>query len=131
MSGFDDALRSVLDWPVAHAGAAVVGPSGVLARVGATDRAFVLASVTKPLAALAALVAVEEGALDLADPVDEQLLPGATVEHLLAHASGLAPEGRLRSFPPATRLVYSNVGYELLGDVVGTAATMPFAAYFD
>ena len=59
------------------------------------------------------------------------MLPGATVEHLLAHASGIAPEGRLRSFPPAVRRVYSNAGYELLGELVAAAVTMPFADYFD
>jgi CubicO group peptidase (beta-lactamase class C family) len=125
------ALAVVGSWPVNSAAAAIVGPDGVIARFGPTDRPFPLASVTKPLAALATLVAIEEGALELSDPVEEELLPGATVEHLLAHASGLAPEGRMRSFPPATRRVYSNTGFDLLGTVVATAVTMPFANYFD
>jgi CubicO group peptidase (beta-lactamase class C family) len=131
MSPFDTALAQVGEWPVRTAAAAVVAPSGVLARYGPTDHSFALASVTKPLSALAAHIAITEGALELSDPVDEGLLPGATVEHLLAHASGIAPEGRVRSFPPAVRRVYSNAGFDLLGDVVAAAVTMPFADYFN
>ena len=129
MSGLDDALRALDDWPVPHAAAAVVGPDGVLASRGPQDHPFPLASVTKPLAALAVLVAVEEEAVALDDPADEQLLPGATLRHLLAHASGMAPERPLRSFPPATRRVYSNVGIERAAELVSAAAGMPFADY--
>jgi CubicO group peptidase (beta-lactamase class C family) len=118
-------------WPVPTAAAAVVDTSGVLASHGPLDHPFALASVTKPLAALAILVAVEEEAVSLHDPADEQLLPGATLRHLLAHASGMAPERPLRSFPPAVRRVYSNVGIERAGDLVAAAAGMPFAQYLD
>jgi CubicO group peptidase (beta-lactamase class C family) len=124
-------LAAVDDWPVAAAAVAVVGPDGVLAAHGPTDRAFPLASVTKPLATLAVLVAVEEGALELSDPADEALIPGATLRHLLAHASGLAPEQPMRAFPPGVRRVYSNVGIELAGSLLETAVGMPFATYFD
>jgi CubicO group peptidase (beta-lactamase class C family) len=125
-----DALAAIGNWPVGRAAAAVVTPDGVLAGFGDTGAPFALASVTKPLSALAAHVAISEGALELSTPVDEILLPGATVEHLLAHASGMAPEGRLRSFAPGVRRVYSNAGFDLLADVVAAAATMPFAQYF-
>jgi CubicO group peptidase (beta-lactamase class C family) len=124
-------LAAVDDWPVGTAAAAVVGPEGVLAAHGPTDHVFALASVTKPLAVLAALVAVEEGALDLATPADEALIPGATLRHLLAHASGLAPERPMRSFAPAERRVYSNVGIELAGALVEAAVGMAFPSYFD
>ena len=130
MSIFDAALAPVENWPVSHAAVAVVGPGSILAAVGDIDRAFALASVTKPLASLTTLVAVEEGALELSDPVDEQLLPGATIRHLLAHASGLAPERRLRSFAPGVRRVYSNVGIDLLAERVEAAVGMGFARYF-
>ncbi len=124
----DTVLAAIEHWP-ATAAAAVLSPAGVLATHGDLERPFALASVTKPLAALATLVAVEEGALALADAADEGLIPGATVRHLLAHASGLAPERRLRSFPPATRRVYSNVGIDLVGELVSAAVDMPFADY--
>lgn len=126
-----DALSAVADWPAPSAAAAVVGPDGVLAATGPTMQPFPLASVTKPLSVLAMLVAVEEGALELGVAADEALIPGATLRHLLAHASGLAPERPLRSFAPAERRVYSNVGIELAASLVEAAVGMPFASYFD
>ena len=124
-------LDAIAGWPVPTAAAAVVGPSGVLATHGPIEHGFGLASVTKPLAALAVLVAVEEEAVSLDDPADEALIPGATLRHLLAHASGLAPERPMRSFAPAVRRVYSNVGIELAAELVGRATDMPFAKYLD
>ena len=59
------ALDLIADWPVPVASAAVVGPSGVLAERGDVGLEYRLASVTKPLVARAAQVAVEEGVLDL------------------------------------------------------------------
>lgn len=128
MTAFDTALSTVDTWPTSAA-AAVVTPAGVVAAHGPTGTVFPLASVTKPLTALATLVAVEEGAVELSDPADEALVPGATIRHLLAHASGLAPERPMRSFPPATRRVYSNVGINLVASLVERAVEMPFAAY--
>lgn len=124
-------LTALDEWPVGTAAAAVVGPSGVIATHGPVEHAFPLASVTKPLAALAILVAVEEEAVSLDDAADESLLPGATLRHLLAHASGVAPERLLRSFAPAQRRVYSNVGIELAARLVERASGMPFSRYLD
>ena len=127
-------LTSVVEqagkWPVGVAAAAAVGPSGVLASTGPVNRQFPLASVTKPLAVLSALVAVEEGALELTDTANEDLVPGATVRHLMSHASGLAPDELRRMFPLATRRVYSHVGIELLADLVARSVDMPFGSYF-
>ena len=127
-------LTSVVEqagkWPVGVAAAAAVGPRGVLASTGPVNRQFPLASVTKPLAVLSALVAVEEGALELTDTANEDLVPGATVRHLMSHASGLAPDELRRMFPLATRRVYSHVGIELLADLVARAVDMPFGRYF-
>ena len=67
------------------AAAAVVGPSGVLAQYGDAAQRFALASVTKPLVARAAQIAIEEGVVELDTPAGP---PGSTVRHLLAHASG-------------------------------------------
>jgi len=127
-------LTSVVEqagkWPVGVAAVAAVGPNGVLAATGPVNRQFPLASVTKPLAVLSALVAVEEGALELTDAANEDLVPGATVRHLMSHASGLAPDELRRMFPLATRRVYSHVGIELLADLVARAVDMPFGSYF-
>ena len=78
-------LDVLADWPVSSVAAAVVGPGGVLASYGDIERPFALASVTKPLVARAAQVAVEEGVIDLDTAAGP---PGATVRHLLAHAAG-------------------------------------------
>jgi CubicO group peptidase (beta-lactamase class C family) len=129
VNALDRVLAGVADWPVPTAATAVIGRDGVLAGYGPQQHRFALASVTKPLAVLCMLVAVEEGAIELDHPADEALLPGATLRHLLAHASGIAPERPLRSFPPATRRVYSNVGIELAASLVGTAVEMPFVDY--
>jgi CubicO group peptidase (beta-lactamase class C family) len=83
--------------------------------------------VTKPLTALTTLAAIDDGLLTLDDPAGP---PGSTVRHLLAHASGLAPEQPMRSFPPAVRRVYSNVGIELAAGLVEKATGMAFGDYF-
>ncbi|SHH26846.1 CubicO group peptidase, beta-lactamase class C family [Jatrophihabitans endophyticus] len=127
--GGSRALVGLDGWPVPTAAAAVVGPDGVLATHGRVDHEFALASVTKPLAALAVLVAVEEEAVSLDDPADADLLPGATLRHLLAHASGVAADERRRERPPGDRRVYSNAGFELAGDLVTRATGIPFADY--
>jgi CubicO group peptidase (beta-lactamase class C family) len=131
VSDYADALAAVAQWPVPDAAAAVVGPSGVLATIGPVQREFYLASVTKPLSALAILVAVEEEAVSLDDAAEPDLVPGATLRHLLAHASGLAPERALKSFPPGVRRVYSNVGIELAAALVERASGIGFPAYLD
>lgn len=122
-------LELIDGWPVETAAAAVVGPSGVLETRGPVDADFYLASVTKPLAALGILVAVEEEAVRLDDPADEAVVPGATLRHLLAHASGYAPERRMRAAAPGTRRIYSNVGIERAAVLVENGADMPFAQY--
>ena len=87
---------------------------------------FRLASVTKLLTAYATLIAVEEGAVDWDTPAGP---PGSTVRHLAAHASGLSfTEGKVQA-KPATRRIYSNVGFDALGEAVAEGAGMPFAEY--
>jgi CubicO group peptidase (beta-lactamase class C family) len=123
-------LAQIADWPVPNAAAAVLGGNGVLATFGDLDHRFALASVTKPLAALAALVAVEEEAIDLDDPVATEIVSGATVRHLFGHAAGLAMDRPVRAAEPGTRRIYSNYGIDLLAETVATATGMTFEAYF-
>ena len=85
-----------------------------------------LASVSKPITALATLVAAEEGVVDLDDPAGP---PGATVRHLLAHASGLPFEGEVPIARPGRRRIYSNEGFRVLGEHLADRAEMPVAAY--
>ena len=128
---YEAALAQVGSWPVPTASAAVVGPAGVIAGVGDLDATYRLASVTKPLTSLGILVAVEEEAVSLDDPADPEVIPGATLRHLLAHASGYAPEKPMRSFDPGVRRVYSNVGIERAARLVEQASGMTFAAYLE
>jgi CubicO group peptidase (beta-lactamase class C family) len=67
-----------------------VDPEGVRDWHGDEAREFRWASITKPVVALATLVAAEEGVVDLDEEAGP---PGSTVRHLLAHASGLPFDG--------------------------------------
>jgi CubicO group peptidase (beta-lactamase class C family) len=121
-----DALDLLVDWPVANAAAAVIGPAGVLATHGDTERVFELASVTKPLVARAAQVAIEEGVVDLDTPAGP---PGSTVRHLLAHASGLAMHSDRVLATPGTRRMYSNYGFAVLAQTVEGESGIEFGRY--
>jgi CubicO group peptidase (beta-lactamase class C family) len=120
------ALEAVADWPVPTVAAAVVGPSGVLAEFGDIRRGFALASVTKPLVARAAQVAVEEGVVELDTPAGP---PGSTVRHLLAHTSGLSMRSPDVIAEPGKRRVYSNEGFGVLAGVLERASEIPFDRY--
>lgn len=122
-----ESLASIKQWPVDTAAAVVVSrDGGVIDAVGDVDHRFRLASVTKPLAAYAALIAVEEGAIDLDLPAGP---PGSTVRHLLAHASGLAFDEHRAVAQPGRRRLYSNAGIEVLGDTVAEHSGIAFADY--
>lgn len=120
------ALEQIDGWDVPFAAAGVTRREGTIATRGDTDRSVRLASVSKPVAALATLVAAEEGVVDLDESAGP---PGATVRHLLAHASGLPFEGEPPIAPPGRRRIYSNEGFRVLGEHVALRAEMPFADY--
>lgn len=120
------ALDVLDDWPVPTAAAAVVGPSGVLARHGDTGHRFALASVTKLLVARAAQVAAEEGAVELDADAGP---PGATVRHLLAHAAGYDMTSAKVIARPGTRRVYSNYGFTVLAETMEAQSSIPFGTY--
>jgi CubicO group peptidase (beta-lactamase class C family) len=121
------ALELVSTWPVQHVAAAAVRADGTtLGATGDVAHRFRLASLTKPIAAWAMLVAVEEGTVGLDDPVGQ---PGCTLRHLLAHAGGYPFDGADPVAAPARRRIYSNTGIELAAAHVGAAAGMPFADY--
>jgi CubicO group peptidase (beta-lactamase class C family) len=122
-------LRQALDthtrWDGITVAAAVVGPEGIVAATGDTDRPFRLASVTKLLTALACLVAVEEGTLDLDEPAGPE---GATVRHLLAHASGLGFDTGV-AMPPGRKRLYSNTGFDALAEHLANRSGMAADTY--
>jgi CubicO group peptidase (beta-lactamase class C family) len=120
------ALEAIADWPVGAAAAAVVGTSGLLAEFGEQRHRFALASVTKPLAARAAHVAVEEGVVNLDTAAGP---PGSTVRHLLSHASGLAMHSAQQLAEPGKRRIYSNYGFQVLAETVQDESGIEFSRY--
>lgn len=116
-----------------------------------------IASVTKPMTAVAAMQLVEKGKLDLDAPV-QNYVPGfpakqfpITSRQLLAHLSGVRnyrpnePEYTVRyntltdalnifkddplEYEPGTRFLYTSYGYTLLGVVIEGASGMRFDDY--
>ncbi|MHB8800671.1 MAG: exo-beta-N-acetylmuramidase NamZ domain-containing protein [Thermoanaerobaculia bacterium] len=121
------------------------------------DTAFDLASLTKGVATAAAVMTlVEEGRVALDEPVVRYLpefgsgggeRERVTVEQLLTHRSGLVADDPMSlydgtpdeifarkhrtplSSPPGRRFVYSDAGYEVLGELVRAVTGEPLDAY--
>jgi CubicO group peptidase (beta-lactamase class C family) len=123
-----DVLAQVDDWPVDTPVTGVTDATRTLATHGAADAVHPLASVTKPLTAYAVLIAVQDGLVHLDEPAGPE---GSTIRHLLAHASGVPFSEGGPSSPPGERRVYSNLGYELLAEVVERRVGQPFAQFLD
>jgi CubicO group peptidase (beta-lactamase class C family) len=125
-----EALRTIDSWPARTAAAGVTRPAAELGTYGPREVALPWASVTKLLTGLAALVAVEEGAVDLDEPAGP---PGSTLRHLLSHASGLPidvpPGGGPPLTAPGKRRIYSNAGLEAAAALVAARTEMPFEHY--
>ena len=102
----------------------VTGPERTLAVQGDPRAVLPLASVTKPLTAWGALVAVDRGLVDLDEPAGPA---GATVRNLLDHTSGLPMEGEGPLKAPGERRIYSNAGFDALAAHIADAVGMEFA----
>lgn len=140
------ALAAVERWPVRTAAGAVVSPDGGVDTVGDVHHVFRLASLAKMFVGWTALVAVEEGTIDLDEPLGsvrlhrhdagdsaghpvELELADCTPRHLLAHAGGFAFDSYERLAPPGTRRIYSNTGIEIVAEVLARRAGMTYADY--
>lgn len=119
-------LDAIAAWPVDSAAAAVITPSGVIAEFGDTGQRFALASVTKPLVARAAQIAIEEGVVELDTEAGP---PRSTVRHLLAHATGYAMNSPELMGKPGQRRVYSNYGFRVLAETIEQASGIEFSRY--
>ena len=147
------------DFPVAMIASelTVDGRVRTLVEAGQIDEVFPFASVTKPIVAWSALVAVERGLLDLDAPAGagtahgpagagtahgpagagtaprstRAMLPGATVRHLLAHAGGIAFDSDAVLAAPGTRRIYSNRGIEILGERLQEATATPLEQWVE
>jgi CubicO group peptidase (beta-lactamase class C family) len=122
-----DALRIIDEWGARTATAGVTRGTEEIGVHGPRDVELRWASVTKLLTGIALLVALEEGTVDLDEPAGP---PGATLRHLLSHASGLPPDEGPPFMPPGRRRIYSNYGIELAAELVAERSGMPFADYF-
>jgi CubicO group peptidase (beta-lactamase class C family) len=123
------------------------------------DSLFLLASITKPVVYLGAMLLVERGELRLSEPVTRYLPDFAAhhkedtlVQHLFTHTSGLpdmlpnnvelrrqhAPldrfiQGAIRDtvplFPPGTNLSYQSMGTLTVAAIVQELSGLPIAEY--
>lgn len=124
-----DSVKAAADWPVETVAVAVVDSEGTVRGTnGPQHTPFRLTSVTKLLSAYAVLLAVDEGALEWEQPAGSE---GATVRHLVAHASGLAFDEDRVMAPPGTRRIYSNTGFAVLAETVHEVSGIPFDDYLD
>lgn len=119
-------LTQLGDWPVDNVSAVVISGGEVLEQFGDEKRVYALASVTKLLSAHAALVAIEEGAIELDQPAGPS---GSTVRHLLAHASGLAFDSREPAAGVGEQRIYSSAGFEVLAELIETESGIGFGDY--
>ena len=119
-----------------------------------TDSVFLVASISKPVTAMAVMKLVDQGRIALHDPAQKYLpeftgdgRERITVRNLLSHTSGLpdmlpdnvelrkrhAPltefvSGALRTpllFPPGTRVSYQSMGILLASEIVQRVSGMP------
>ncbi|WP_114853473.1 serine hydrolase [Brachybacterium sp. YJGR34] len=92
-----------------EAAAIVLGPEGVRETRGDLRRARPWRSVSKVLTGFGVVLAAQEGRVGLDDPAGP---PGATLRHLLSHASGCFYESASTLQAPGQRRHYSNYGID-------------------
>ncbi|MGI9624222.1 MAG: serine hydrolase domain-containing protein [Acidimicrobiales bacterium] len=123
----DDISDLIEHWPEPHRAAlSVIGAGKTIGTTGETARVGNVASLSKVMVTVAALVAVEDGTLDLDEPAGP---PGSTARHLLAHASGLAFDDNSSIARPGTRRIYSNAGIEQLAKLLEQRTAFSIAEY--
>lgn len=116
------------------------------------DTILRIRSMTKPITGTAALMLVEQGSLNLSDPVskylsafDNEKSGRITIEHLITHTGGFGQPGCPKDFEdydslkaavedigitgpevePGTMYIYSDAGVAVLGAVISVATGMP------
>lgn len=120
------ALQLTEKWPVPNVSAALFRGDQLVESIGDIDRRQRIASISKPMAAWAMLVAVEEGVISLSSPVGQD---GCTLEHLLSHAGGYSFDGAEPIAKPQSTRIYSNTGFDLAAAAIERAAGIEFADY--
>ncbi len=117
------ALALADGWGAGTVAVAVLDADGVIAARGPLELALPWASVTKLVTAYTVLIGVERGVVGLDAPAGPK---GATLRHLLAHASGYAFEGHGTLAAPGRTRIYSNTGLDEAAACLSTAAGRPF-----
>jgi len=118
------------------------------------DSIFWIASMTKPVTAVAVLMMQDEGKLSIEDPVGKYIPEfagnGVTLRHMLTHTSGmgeatpaeLSPVKTLAElvpiyakkplgFAPGSQWRYCQSGINMLGRVVEVVSGMPLEVFFE
>ena len=134
----DEILATIDEWDPDIVAAGILAGDDVRITHGPVDERLPVASLTKPIAAWGVLVASTQGLVHLDEPVTVEGAERAdtagskiTIRHLLAHASGLPTESDGPVAAVGARRVYSNWGYDVLGEVVAERAGEPFAEFLD
>jgi len=124
----EDLTDLIADWPVGTAAVGVTSPDGTLATGGDPAWRNRIASVAKLFVGFAALVALEEESVSLEEPAGPE---GATVNHLLAHTSGLNFDSHDVVAAPGRRRINSNTGIEVFVDHLTERTGMDFSEYLE
>lgn len=96
---------------------------------GAADEVFRVGSITKLWTATLVQQLVDEGLLDLDQPVRRHLRafsPVITARHLLTHMGGIALSTEDQVVSPGTVFSYSNSGFAVLARLVAAVRGRPF-----
>ncbi|WP_190285688.1 serine hydrolase domain-containing protein [Montanilutibacter psychrotolerans] len=109
-----------------HAGASEVLPNA--------DTRFAVGSISKQFAAVLVLRDLDAGRLRLDDTLARRL-PGldapwagqVQLRHLLSHTSGIRDTGQPLASLPGSTFAYSNINYQLLGQVLEVLHDRPYA----
>ncbi len=122
----DDLSDLLADWPVQQAVVGVTDADHTLGVGGEETWVTRVASIAKLMVGVTALIALEEETIRLDEPAGPD---GATVEHLLAHASGLAFDSPRMLAAPGQRRIYSNTGIEWFCRHLEGRSGMAFSEY--
>ena len=96
---------------------------------------FIIGSISKQITAVMILLAYENGKLNLLDPISHHLInfkpnwgDSITIHHLLTHKHGIKSLNKPLSFNPGTEFDYSQLGYQLLANILEAIEDTTFEA---
>jgi CubicO group peptidase (beta-lactamase class C family) len=122
------ALELTEKWQVPNVSAATFRDGQLVDTAGDVNRVQRIASISKPMAAWAMLIAVEEGVITLDSPVGQD---GCTLEHLMSHSGGYSFDGAAPIAKPGATRIYSNTGFELAAAAIEQATDISFSDYLN